>query len=79
MHKLTYYNKPWVDWAIRILFVYNTIMPGLNYPSKIYPLNVLLCVLIAFLFYSFRLKTVCLLFLLIALFFDLIHFNHSSC
>ena len=79
MKQLLYYDKKWLDWFIRILFTYDIIMPGLNYQSAVYPLNVLITILIAFIFYSFRLKSICLIFLLFAAFFNITHYNDPHC
>jgi hypothetical protein len=79
MTNLIFYDKKWIDWTIRIVFAYDIIMPGLNFPSVVYPLNVLITILIAFILYTFRLKTFCLLFLLVAAFFNFFHFNDYHC
>ncbi len=66
MRKIIFYDNKFVEWVCKLLFSVNLIMIGINYESHYYPLNVLIIIMVAFWFYSFKLKLFSLSFLLVA-------------
>lgn len=71
--KFLFYDNQALGWVIRILFSFNIVAVGVNSADHFYPLDVMLMILIAFWLYSFRLKIVSLLPLLLALFINIQH------
>ncbi len=66
MHKIIFNDNKFVEWSCKLLFSLDLIMVGINYEDHYYPLNVLIIIMIAFWFYSFKLKLFSLIILLVA-------------
>jgi len=65
---IIFFERKWLDWAFRIILSINLLLVGFSY-ERIYWSFTPLCVLIGFWLYSFRVKTLSLIPLLIALYF----------
>jgi hypothetical protein len=63
-----------IEWACRILFTINILLPGINYDDgHYYPLDVLVLVIVSLWLYFFRLKLLALVPLLFALLVSYMH------